>query len=167
MKFGNNHVVLELFGIGVRQGTLQEANSLYRCAGHGTEPQPLVIRELHPQAQWTTGQLLQEALSMHWDTASRFSGSREATYRKPGWETMGEVKGVYIHKIGSCVRTGKNPVPDLWSALLDCSPLVLEHYRGPLGSRGYLARHLLCFKEKEVSYFLAESPSSKNKTKPR
>lgn len=85
MKFGNNHVVLELFGIWVRQGTLHEANSLYRCAGHGTEPQLLVIRELPPQAQRAAGQLLQEALSMHWDTASRFSGSREATYRKPGW----------------------------------------------------------------------------------
>lgn len=81
--------------------------------------------------------------------------------------TTGKVKGVYVHNIGSCVRTGKNPVPDLCSALLDRSALVLELSRGQLGSRGYLARDFLCFKEKEVSYFLAESPSSKNKTKPR
>lgn len=123
--------------------------------------------ELHPQAQWATGQLLQEALSLHWDMASRFSVSGKASYRKPGWETTGKVKGVYVHNTGSCVRTGKNPVPDLWSALLDRSALVLEHSRGQLGSRGYLARDFLCFKEKEVPYFLAESPSSKNKTKPR
>lgn len=64
-------------------------------------------------------------------------------------------------------KDSKNPVPDLWSALLDRSPLVLEHCRGPLGSRGYLARDFLSFKEKEVSYFSAESPSSKNKTIPR
>lgn len=121
-----------------------------------------------PTGTTGNGAAAAEALSMHWDMASRFSGSRKATtYRKPGWETMGEVKGVYVHKIGSCVRTGKNPVPDLWSALLDRSPLVLEHCRGPLGSRGYLARDFMCFKEKEVSYFLAESPSSKTKTKPR
>ena len=104
---------------------------------------------------------------MHWDTASRFSVSREASYRKPGWETTGKVRGVYVHNIGSCGRTGKNPVPDLCSALLDRSALVLELSRGQLGSRGHLARDFLCFKEKEVCYFLAESPSSKNKTKPR
>lgn len=73
---------------------------------------------------------------MHWDTASKFSVSREASYRKPGGETTGEVKGVDVHNIGSCVRTGKNPVPALWSALLDHSTLVLEHSRGQLGSRG-------------------------------
>lgn len=101
MKFGNNHVVLELFGIWVRQETPHEANSLYRCAQHVTELQLLVVWEL-PQAQWATGQLLQEALSMHWDTASRYSVSREASYRKPGWETMGQVKGHYGHNIGSC-----------------------------------------------------------------
>lgn len=118
MKFGNNHVVLELFGIWVRQETPHEANSLYRCAQHVTELQLLVVWELRPQAQWATGQLLQEALSMHWDTASRYSVSREASHRKPGWETMGQVKGCYGHDIGSRVRTGKNPFPDLWSLCL-------------------------------------------------
>lgn len=43
MKFGNNHVVLELFGIWMRQGTSHEANSLYRCAQHATELQLWVV----------------------------------------------------------------------------------------------------------------------------
>lgn len=102
-------------------------------------------------------------------TGTRPQGSVWAEKQATGsWMgTTGKVKGVYVHNIGSCVRTGKNAVPDLCSALLDRSALVLELSRGQLGSRGYLARDFLCFKEKEVSYFLAESPSSKNKTKPR
>lgn len=90
-------------------------------------------------------------------TGTRPQGSvwvRSRLQEAPGWETMGQVEGVYGHNIGSCIRTGKNPVPDLWSALLDCSPLVPEHSRGQLGSRGYLSQGSSVF-QREVFLFLS------------
>lgn len=55
MKFGNNHVVLELFGIWVRQETSHEANSLYRCTRHATELQLLVVLRAAPTGTMGNG----------------------------------------------------------------------------------------------------------------